>query len=384
MFKDYQILLILVVVGLIITAMSVLKSADIIMSEDATYRDWQHAYFEAIGEDEYEIEVKQVNLETEGITMVDRCQSCHIGASNPEAVDFEGPLAFHPPIVPGVEKDPHDFNKMGCAICHDGNSRALDIHDAHGELHGWPSSLTMLTGKSAQANCFRCHAQEGGTLAGAAHFEKGRELYLEKACWGCHAIEGVSNAKQAPNLTNAGGKHGYDYLYESIQYPKANDENSKMPKFDWVYDNETVSALTTYLKAQQVKKIRTEKYAPLGYQKPKSIENRITVPSVDAGRALFAGVSYMGSTSRGGCINCHAWRNGDGDIAGGHIGPELTWSIRNRGTEYVRDHIVNSRMHAPDSIMPSFRQYNDAELDSLVLYLSTFDYKLESNVAESM
>ena len=34
--------------------------------------------------------------------------------------------------------------------------------------------------------------------------------------------------------------------------------------------------------------------------------------------------------------------------------------------------------------MPSFRQYNDAELDSLVLYLSTFDYKLESNTAESM
>ena len=32
--------------------------------------------------------------------------------------------------------------------------------------------------------------------------------------------------------------------------------------------------------------------------------------------------------------------------------------------------------------MPSFRQYNDAELDSLVLYLSTFDYKLDSNTAE--
>ena len=71
MFKDYQILLGLVVVGIIVTALSVLKSADIIMA-DATYRDWQHAYYEAIGEDEYEIEVKQVNLETEGITMVDR------------------------------------------------------------------------------------------------------------------------------------------------------------------------------------------------------------------------------------------------------------------------------------------------------------------------
>ena len=54
MFKDYQILLGLVVIGFIVTALSVLKSADIIMVEDATYRDWQHAYYEAIGEDEYE------------------------------------------------------------------------------------------------------------------------------------------------------------------------------------------------------------------------------------------------------------------------------------------------------------------------------------------
>ena len=39
-------------------------------------------------------------------------------------------------------------------------------------------------------------------------------------------------------------------------------------------------SLTTYLKAQQN---RTDKYAPLGYEKPKSIENRITEPSVEAG-----------------------------------------------------------------------------------------------------
>lgn len=187
----------------------------------------------------------------------------------------------------------------------------------------------------------------------------------------------MSNAKQAPELTNAGGKHGFDYLYESIQYPKANDENSKMPKFDWVYEKETVSAIATYLKGQQVSKIRSGNDAPIGYVKPKSIENRISVASVDAGRALFAGVNYMGSTSRGGCINCHAWRNSDGDVAGGYIGPELTWSIRNRGKEYVREHIINSRTHAPDSIMPSFKEYNDAELDSLVMYLSTFSYKVE-------
>ena len=63
---------------------------------------------------------------------------------------------------------------------------------------------------------------------------------------------------------------------------------------------------------------------------------------------------------------------------GGNIGPELTWSIRNRGREYVKQHIVNSRSHAPDSIMPTFKDYNDAELESLISYLSTFDYKLEA------
>ncbi len=378
MFKDYRLLSILAFLGLVLTLFSLIKASD------QDYEDWQKDYYKRIGEKEYTVEIKQVNLETAGITMVDRCQSCHIGASNPDAKDFPQPLTYHPPIVPGLDKDPHDFNKMGCAVCHDGNSRALEMHDAHGEFHGWPSSRKMLVGKETQANCFRCHTQEGGSLAGASHFEKGRALYLEKACWGCHAIEGVSNAKQAPELTNAGGKHGYDYLYESIQYPKANDENSKMPKFDWVYDEETVSALATYLKGQRSKNLRSDENTPLGYIKPKSIENRITVASTEAGRALFAGVNYKGSTSRGGCINCHAWRNLDGDIQGGHIGPELTWTVKNRGKEWVKEHIVNSRTHAPDSIMPSFKQYNDAELDSLVMYLETFSYEVENKDWENM
>ena len=117
-----------------------------------------------------------------------------------------------------------------------------------------------------------------------------------------------------------------------------------MPKFDWVYDDATVSALTTYLKAQQVRN-SYRKICAAWLQKPKSIENRITEASVDAGRLICGGFLH-GFNLPWGCINCHAWRNSDGDIAGGHIGPELTWSIRNRGTEYVRDHIINSRMHA--------------------------------------
>lgn len=370
MIKDYRILLALALVGFVFFAMSMQKAFD------QDFVKHQKAYYKALGEEFPGTEIKQVNVKTPGSVLVDRCQSCHIGASNPGAAGFEPPLATHPPIVPGVEEDPHDFNKIGCAVCHDGSSRDLDMHLAHGEAHGWPAPL--LTGTTAQASCNKCHAMESGSLAGAEVYEKGRALFLEKACWGCHTIAGISSSSQAPELTDAGGKFSFEYLAESMTNPKANDVNSKMPRFEWVDDEETVAAIATYLKGQQKNRLRSADSAPIGYIKPVSELARITEPSVEAGRSLFAGAPYEGSVAKGGCINCHAFRNDDGDLAGGNIGPELTWSIRNRGRDYVKEHIVNSRSHAPDSIMPTFKDYNDAELESLVAYLATFDYKLEA------
>jgi len=368
MIKDYKILVLLSLFGFIFFALSMKKSFD------QDFVKHQKAYYKALGEDFPGAEIKQVNVKTPAGMIVDRCQSCHIGASNPGAAGFDMPLGAHPPIVPGAEKDPHDFNKIGCAVCHDGSGRDLDPHLAHGQAHGWPAPL--LAGKIAQANCNRCHAMESGHLAGADIYEQGRELFLEKACWGCHTIQGISTTSQAPELTNAGGKFNYDYLVESIVEPTANIATSKMPKFGWVHEEDTVQALATYLKGQQKERLRSEESTPIGYSKPEPELARIKEPSVEAGRSLFAGVRYEGSIAKGGCINCHAFRNSDGDLAGGEIGPELTWSIRNRGRDYVKKHIVNSRSHAPDSIMPIFKDYNDAELESLVSYLATFDYKM--------
>ncbi len=376
MIKDYRILSLLALIGLVLLGASIFKSVD----QDFT--GYQKQYYKQLDVDDYTVEIKQVNVKTKSGIVVDRCQSCHIGASNPDAAGFELPLSAHPRIVPGAEKDPHDFGKIGCMICHDGNGRALEVHDAHGQYHGWPSPL--LAGKEAQANCNRCHAMEGGTLAGAEEYDKGRDLFLEKACWGCHTIAGISTSSQAPELSNAGGKFDIEYLKESIVEPTANIANSKMPKFDWVHDEETVEALAIYLKGQQKERLRSEESAPLGYIKPVSDVARIQKPSVEAGRALFAGVDFEGSVARGGCINCHAFKNSDGDLAGGSVGPELTYALRARGKQYVKEHIVNARMHVADSIMPTFKDYNDAELESLVMFLSTFEYKLDSSKGEQL
>lgn len=371
MIKDYRILLALAFAGFVLFGAALMKELN------PTYTQHQKNYYKELGIDDFEVEIKQVNVKTPGAIMVDRCQSCHIGASNPDAADLESPLATHPPIVPMVEKDPHDFGKIGCTVCHDGNGRALKENDAHGEYHGWP--LPLLAGKTAQANCNRCHAMEGGHLAGAEVYEKGRELFLEKACWGCHTIAGISSTSQAPELTDAGGKFTFDYLEESIVEPTANIANSKMPKFDWVDDTETVEALATYLKGQQKERLRSEDSTPIGYTKPERVEARIEAPSLEAGRSLFAGVAYEGSIARGGCVNCHAFRTSDGVLSGGQIGPELTYAVRARGREYVKDHIRNSRMHVADSIMPSFKDYSDAELESVVMYLETFDFTLDNH-----
>lgn len=371
MIKDYRILALLALAGFVFFALSIKKAFD------QDYVKLQKEYYELLGEEFPGAEIKQVNVKTPGAMLVDRCQSCHIGASNPSAVEFEQPLATHPPIVEG--DDPHDFNKIGCTVCHDGNGRALEIHDAHGEYHGWPKPL--LTAKTAQANCGRCHAMEGGRLAGAEFYEKGRELFLEKACWGCHTIAGISSTSQAPELTDAGGKFTYEYLVESIVEPSANTANSKMPKFDWIHDEETVAALATYLKGQQEDRLRSAEGAPIGYTKPEVELARITVASVEAGRSLFAGVAFEGSIAKGGCINCHSFRSSEGVLTGGSIGPELTYTVRARGREYVKDHIQNPRKHAADSIMPVFKDYNDAELDSLVEFLATLDYRPTANAS---
>jgi mono/diheme cytochrome c family protein len=373
MIKDYRLLVLLAFIGVVTFGMSLFKE----MNPD--FAKYQKTYYKDLAVEDFSVEIKQVNVKTPSGIMVDRCQSCHIGAANPEAAGFEQPLAAHPSIVHGAEEDPHEFGKIGCVVCHDGNGRALEEHDAHGEYHGWPAPL--LAGAIAQANCNRCHAMESGSLSGAELYEKGRTLFLEKACWGCHTIAGISSTSQAPELTDAGGKYNYDYLVESIENPKANDDNSKMPKFDWVHDEETVAALATYLKGQQKDRLRSDQSTPIGYVKPAAKTAKITTSSIAVGRSLFAGAPVDGVPAKGGCINCHGFRNNDGALAGGTVGPELTYTVRTRGVEYVGDHIRNARSHVADSIMPIFKDYSDVEIESIVQFLGTLDYKPKSGVS---
>ncbi|NQU39683.1 MAG: c-type cytochrome [Lentisphaerae bacterium] len=366
MIKDYKFLIIASLLALAATILAVVKASH---SEFAGH---QREYYELCDVTNYEIGIQQINVNVGGKTLIDRCTTCHVGFANPGAADFEPPLTAHGPIVPGANEDPHDLAKIGCVVCHDGNGRATSEEDAHGHFHMWPAPL--LRGSAVQANCIRCHDTNAEPLAGAPELNLGRRLYIEKVCWSCHTIAGVSTGKIGPDLSDVGARFGMDYLRESIVHPAANIASSRMPQFEWVQDDETVTALTVYLKSQRKTRLKEYAMAPVGTIQPKLMFASIDSASMTAGRKIFFAVQDSDQPRRGGCINCHTVREPDGTLRGGHIGPELTYAGRARDATYLRQQIQNSRGHEPDSIMPAFDELGDKEVDSLVLYLQSLDY----------
>lgn len=366
MIKDYRLLAVASAVALVAILLAVAKSSR------TEYAGFQKEYYKLCAADDFEIGINQLNVKVGTKALIDRCTTCHLGFANPDAADFANPLKMHPPIAPGDGEDPHDLGEIGCVVCHDGNGRAVTKSDAHGEFHMWPAP--RLTGAAVQANCIRCHDTNAEPLAGAGVLNRGRSLYMEKACWSCHTIAGVSDGKVGPDLSNVGAQFSMDYLHESIVHPTANIKSSLMPEFDWVDDDEVVDALTVYLKSQRKTRLREYAQAPVGVEQPTIAYAAIGTPAAAEGRKIFMGEQTGERFRRGGCINCHAVREADGKLQGGSIGPELTYAGRARDDKYLNDHIRNSKSHTSDSVMPAFTELKDKEVDSLVQYLNALDY----------
>jgi cytochrome c2 len=132
--------------------------------------------------------------------IVDRCEVCHAGIREP----LELKAADLAPDGPGKEPDSfarafvshpnrevlqvHNPEKFGCASCHWGNGRAT-TNDTKG--HGrhrfwlWP----MFEKENTEAGCQQCHSRDRVTQ-GADTLNRGRDLFAERGCMGCHRYEG--------------------------------------------------------------------------------------------------------------------------------------------------------------------------------------------------
>ena len=138
--------------------------------------------------EQFEVSIKQIHLND--IDWVDRCESCHAGTREPveltkASMGGEAVFTSHP------NRDLlkiHDPEQFGCTPCHNGNGRATSsVKKGHGRYKHW--LWPLFEKENMEAGCHQCHTREVVTPH-AEVLNKGREIFLNKGCWGCHRFEG--------------------------------------------------------------------------------------------------------------------------------------------------------------------------------------------------
>src|SRR6267143_1804589 len=138
----------------------------------------------------------------------------------------------------------HVPENVGCTVCHGGEGMQTKgvEHKAfrHGEDdHYWNDPLTdevtvmgrKYKGAFLQAKCDQCHYQQLN-VDHAPVLAKGKKLFVDVGCWGCHPIEGYNDlAKRGPTLTNIASKTTPGWLHTWISYPKGWRPATRMPNF---------------------------------------------------------------------------------------------------------------------------------------------------------
>jgi mono/diheme cytochrome c family protein len=169
---------------------------------------------------------------------VDRCTSCHLGVSNPDAADAPQPLSLHP----RTPHTPESFDRFGCVSCHRGQGRATTEEDAHGNTPDWPQPL--LPKRYTEASCGSCHLDE--VVPEAAQLSRGRKLMLQSGCYACHAVDPPAVwSSDAPALDGLSQKTSPGWLRAWLTSPVSVDQEAKMPDFGLTPAE--VDSLTAYL-----------------------------------------------------------------------------------------------------------------------------------------
>ena len=250
---------------------------------------------------------------------VDRCTTCHMAIDQPQLALAEEPFTAHP----GQYLQSHPMDTFGCTTCHGGQGLATEVKAAHGEVAHWEKPL--LRGPFVQASCQKCHGDLEAISSHVPQLLRGRALYQELGCAGCHTVHGfgqtvsvdLSEVGDKPlqllDVTFVEGSHTLSqWIDEHFQEPRkitpgfrkqelpAGEEEiypSFMPHFGLT--EEDARALTVYMLSL------TEERLPVNYviPAPPAPAAPVYASSVEHGKAVF---------EKYGCAGCH----GPGGLGG--------------------------------------------------------------------
>jgi len=191
--------------------------------------------------------ILQINVADANI--VDRCESCHMGAREPikitaanMALPGKKPDEYAEAFVSHPDKEllgTHDPDKFGCTSCHQGNGRATSsVEKAHGNYEHW--LWPLFPKPNVEAGCQICHMSDmllvsgnvGGTISA------GKDLFRQRGCMGCHRYEGYDRepedlasvqqqVKQLDSDKKANAKQSA-YLMAQADKAATNDEANQL------------------------------------------------------------------------------------------------------------------------------------------------------------
>ena len=346
---------------------------------------------------------KIIQINVPEANIVDRCESCHMGAREPvkltpAAMSLKGkaPDDYARAFTSHPEADllkTHDPDKFGCSPCHQGNGRATtSIEKAHGNYEHW--LWPLFPRGNMEAGCQTCHAADmvlvtnevGWTLS------EGKDLFRQRGCVGCHRYEGydkepedlLSIAQQIKlietekkdNLKQA------NYLMKQADAAKSNEEanrlndravalkviNSKLDLRIVQLDRTTKSLLQDMKKVgPNLKDIRlklNKNWIPAWLKKPSAFRATTKMPDFRLNDEQIQSISaYLwqsalsdplpkrrpGSTSHGkelletrGCLACHSIGEGD-QVQGGTFAANLTRVGEKDNYDYLVRWVHNAR-----------------------------------------
>jgi mono/diheme cytochrome c family protein len=282
-------------------------------------------------------QIAQIYLED--LKVADRCTTCHRGIDNALFQDAPQPFRTHP----GDLLKYHDVSRFGCTPCHDGQGVATSADAAHGKEANWQTP--MLPAALLQTSCARCHEVTHG-VKGAELVSGGADLFLERGCYACHDVAGVSYLpKFAPPLTPLKSKlvEPRNWLYAWVKDPTHVSPDTAMPKFK--LDDDELGKIVAYLLTLPA----AQPSAPLV----------LDGASAEDGERLF--------TERG-CHGCH------GVLADEHsVSPRVPHlaGIGSKVTpEWLDRWIADPKAYNADTAMPKVA-LTDTERHAVVAYLLT-------------
>lgn len=216
-----------------------------------------------------EPELRQIVVEEWGA--VDRCVTCHMSLEDPSFAEAKQPLRTHPDLE--LLKH-HPVEKFGCTICHGGQGLATTYYgSSHDPIAGWP--VTLVRRGLMQSRCGYCHRDF--EAIGADRLIKGRALYEELHCAGCHQINGQGGAvgpdlsafadKDPSNFSmeNLRGSHSkQEWVLEHFKDPKRVSPGSLMRTY--AMNDDQIECLASYVLSLNQREF-TRKFTP----KPKSV-----------------------------------------------------------------------------------------------------------------